>query len=225
MGSRIKILFMIWVLIALAGLVSASNMGFKLSYQLQTNTAGNNVNWVSLPYFNSYSKASDIVSDINNDCGPGSVTAVKRFDTINNLTITHIAALPTLNNFSINPGESYGVVVSTPCTWVIVGSHNNNYDPGGGSSILLKVNASGNNVNWVSVPYHTTLGKANDLCNEINNQNGMTVVTSIKIFDTATNLTTTHICALPVINNFTLDPGKGVAVVVNQNATWQPSHY
>ncbi len=228
MDRKVRILWMIFVGVMVAGLVSASNMGFKLSYQLQTNAAGKNINWVSLPYFNSFATAQDVLNDINNDCGAGNATSLIRFDTVNNQTITHTNGSVS-NNFTISAGEAYGVNVSSgsTCTWIIVGSHNNSFDPGGISSILLKKNAAGKNINWLSVPYHTTLSTAEDLCNEINNQNGATVVTSVIKFDTTNNQTITHTCG-SVSNNFSLDPGLGVAVNIDPNALnpiWQPSHY
>lgn len=216
MKDRKLWLFTIGAMAVLVGIAVASNMGFKLNYGLTTNAVGNNINWVSLPYFNNFTDANGIISDVNGDCGAGTATRIIRFDTASNSFVTQTPG--GKNNFALTAGTSYGVEVSNPCTWIIVGSHDDTYDPGGTNSVSLVTNATGNNINWVSVPYHTTSSTAQDLCTEV----GATA-TSIKYFDTANNSFTTVACGGK--NNFSLTPGLGVGVEVSANTTWNPSHY
>ena len=219
MKGRRLWLFMGGAVVVLAGLAMASNMGFKLNYTLQTNAAGNNLNWVSLPYFNNYTVAEDVVTDVDGDCGAGTVSNVKKFDPYNNSYTTHFPG-SSKNNFTIDTGISYGVKVSASCTWIIVGSHDDNYDPGGSSSVNLILSGGGISTdNWVSVPYHTTLSNAEDLCGEIGS-----TASSVRMFDTPNNSYTTHICG-STKNKFSLTPGLGVAVRVSSNTSWHPSHY
>jgi len=222
MTYKVKLLLIVCS-VFVAAIAIASNMGFKLNYNLVTNTAGNNVNWVSLPYFDNYSVAEDICTDINTvDCAAGTATSVKYFDTANNADVTHSCG-STKNNFNINAGISYGVFVSTSCTYKLVGSHDDSYDSTLGVSFLT--NAAGNNINRISVPYHTQAAAAENLCTEINSACS-NIVSSIKYFDTANNTDITHSCG-STKNNFSITPGTGYAAIVTAagSSCWHPSHY
>ncbi len=227
---KISIWFLAVGLLALSvGVAIASNMGFKLNYTLQTNTQNYNLNWVSLPFFywdvNSSGTitAEDIVADVDNDCGAGTTTSVRYFDTANGQYVSHSAG-STKNDFTISAGVGYAVEISASCTWTIVGSHDNSYDPGGANSISLVTNTQNYNLNWVSVPYHTQSATAEALCTEILNQNGGTGVTSVRYFDTANNIYVSHSCG-STKNDFSLNAGLGIAVEVSSALTWQPTHY
>jgi hypothetical protein len=82
------------------------------------------------------------------------------------------------------------------------------------------------NTNWVSIPYHTTLERSSELCREIDEQAGFTVVASVQRFDVPTNSIKTNPCSQLGHMNFALRPGEGYAVVpMADNVRWHPSHY
>jgi len=112
---------------------------------------------------------------------------------------------------------------STSCTYKLVGSHDDSYDSTLGVSFLT--NAAGNNINRISVPYHTQAAAAENLCTEINSACS-NIVSSIKYFDTANNTDITHSCG-STKNNFSITPGTGYAAIVTAagSSCWHPSHY
>jgi len=222
MTYKVKLLLIVCS-VFVAAIAIASNMGFKLNYNLVTNTAGNNVNWVSIPYFDNYSAAEDICTDINTvDCAAGTANSVRYFDTANNTDVTHSCG-STKNNFNIVAGQAYAVFVTTSCTYKLVGSHDDSYDSTLG--ISFSTNSAGNNVNWIAVPYHTQASLAENLCTEINTACS-NIVSSIRYFDVANNTDVTHSCG-STKNNFSITPGTGYAAFVTAAGSncWHPSHY
>jgi len=216
-------LFLVVCLVFVAAVAVGSNMAFKLNYTLLTNVDNNNINWVSLPYFDNYTVSEDVCVDINTvDCTM-LATSIAYFDTATNSTVTHTCGF-VKSYYNIFPGRGYAISVMTDaCTWKIVGSHNDAYDTTLGISFLT--NTYGNNINWVSVPYHSTATVAEGLCTQIN-ANCANIATSIASFDTATNSANTHGCGTTK-NNFSVAPGRAYAVSVSAagNSCWHPAHY
>lgn len=170
-----------------------SNVGFKIAIPLK---AGWN-NYVSLPFYNSYTNAASILADITG------ATKVSRWDNASN-SFQSWTGLGT--NFSVTPGEAYIVTVSANTTWVVVGSHN--------PSLALSMTAGYNN--YVSVPYHTTATNASTLLSQIPNG------TKVSRWDNASNSFQSW---TGLGTNFTLTPGEGVIVTVSGSAGWTPAHY
>jgi len=222
MSIKAKLFLVICSVFATAVAVG-SNMAFKLNYTLLTNTDSNNINWVSIPYFNYYTVAEDVCMDINTvDCTPVA-TNIGYFFTEINAHISHACGTPK-GNFNIFAGRGYAVsVMSDTCTWKIVGSHNDAYDTTSGVSFAT--NIDGNNINWIAVPYHSTAAKAEGLCTQIN-ANYANIATSVAYFDTATNSATTHACGSPK-SNFNIIPGRALALSVTAagSSCWHPAHY
>jgi hypothetical protein len=212
-----------------ASLAMASNTGFKLNYNLRWTAGYANTNWVSLPYFyhpdgnvnNSPQHAWDVCNDINATAGGSVVSFITKWDVINNIPVTNLCG-PILN-FDLDPGMAIGIVPTQDnVRYDIVGSHDDDFD--GSSQVTLRWQAGYANTNWISVPYHTTLSQAWDVCNELEAQNGGPVVSFITTWDVVNNIPITNLCG-PILN-FDLDPGLGIAVVPTQdNVTWNPTHY
>ena len=223
MTNKVKLL-LIFCSVFVAAVAIASNMGFKLNYNLVTNSAGNNINWVSIPYFDNYTAAEDVCTDINTvDCAAGTASSILYFDTANNSFVGHTCG-SSKNNFNIVAGSAYQIFVTTSCTFKLVGSHDDSYDSTNGVSFYS--NATGNNINWISVPYHTQSALAEALCTEINT-NCANIVSSITYFDTANNSFVGHTCGSSK-NNFNIVPGSGYQAFVTSasaGACWHPSHY
>jgi hypothetical protein len=69
MNIKIKLL-LVFGLVFVSAIAIGSNMAFELNYTLLTNT-DDNINWVSIPYFDNYFQSQNICDDINNvDCAP-----------------------------------------------------------------------------------------------------------------------------------------------------------
>jgi len=226
MSTRIKLLLVICS-VFVAAIAIGSNMGFKLNYTLMTNAAGNNANWIGVPYFyQTAPTANTICNDIGagaaGDCALGTATQVAFFDTAANSYTTYICGQK--GDFSLVPGRGYQVGVSVAgCTWKIVGSHDDSYDTTSGISFYA--NAAGNNGNWTAVPYHSTAPDSASLCTQINAACS-NIVTQIAYFDTAGNSYTTYICGQK--GSFNLVPGMSYQVGVNAASAancWHPAHY
>ncbi len=129
------------------------------------------------------------------------------------------------NNFAIQPGEGYTVVIAptaSPLTvpYIVVGSH----DP----ALGVVLDAPGDNgsltgTQVVAVPYHTTAANAEDLINEINAAGGVVASVSRKLRASDTPDIYTGFSG----NNFALQPGEAYTVVIaaGGGVTWIPSHY
>ncbi len=87
----------------------ASNMGFKINIQL---TAGYR-NFVALPYFNQYTDAGSLFTDIPN------CQSITRWDNPSGSWETWHGRG---TNFALNKGEALLVQVNSSSTWMVAGS-------------------------------------------------------------------------------------------------------
>ena len=170
-----------------------SNMGFKISIPL---TAGWS-NFVSLPYYTSYTDAASLFADIPN------VSAVSRW---NNSTGNWEDWTGSGTNFAVIPGEAYVVRVTTTGNWIVVGSHK----PALGLAMTQGYS------NFIAVPYHTTATNAQALLAQIPN------ATAISRWNNATGNWEDWTGAG---TNFPVTPGEGYVVRVSASASWTPAHY
>ena len=227
MTRRMKI-FLVSCSVFVAMMGIASNMGFKLVYTLQTNAESNNANWIALPYLYQTNPVSVTICDdiggwYSGDCPAGTATQVSYFNTANDATITH-GCTSNKANFNILPGRGYAVYVSNSCVWKIVGAHDDSYNSVKGISFYT--NIDNNNINWISLPYHSTSANATQICIELNAACSNTI-TQVSYFDTANDVTSTHSCSGNK-NAFNLLPGRALAIAVNSAPPancWHPSHY
>jgi hypothetical protein len=224
MSTKIKLLLIICS-VFVAAVAVGSNMGFKLNYALATNTDGNNINWVAIPYFNNYLSAAAMCTDINTvDCTAGLATSIAYFNTATNTYASFICG-GTKGDFNIQAAKGYAVSVSAnTCTWKLVGSHNDSYDTAP-TGVSFATNTDGNNINWVSVPYHSTSALASALCTEIKTACS-NIATSAAYFNTATNTYASFICG-GTKGDFNILPGRAIAVSVSAagSSCWHPAHY
>jgi hypothetical protein len=195
MRTKVLLGLAVAVMLIVSVATIGSNMGFKISIPL---TAGYN-NYVSIPYYNSYTNAGAIFSDVTG------ATQVKRWDNASGTFQSWNGTRGT--NFSVTEGEAYIITVSSTTNWVVVGSH----DP----SFALTLTAGYNN--HVSIPYHTTATNAGTLFSQI------TGVTQVKRWDNASG--TFQSWNGTRGTNFTLSPGEGLIVTVSGTGTWTPAHY
>jgi hypothetical protein len=187
------------------GVVLASNMGFKLVYQILTASGNSGTNWVGFPFNFPFANAQETFTDIPN------CDEVTRYVRSDDTYQTYFAGKGAIN-FPIDPGIGYLVKVSTDTNYVIVGSH----DPSYGVSLLTAAGNSG--TNWISVPYHTTATNAQELFTDIPNADEVTRY--VRSDDTYQ----TYFAGKGAIN-FPVSPGEGLLVKVSTDTTWTPSHY
>lgn len=179
--------------LAVGTLTLGSNMGFKISLALKAGYS----NYVSLPYYTSYTNAASLLADIPNS------TSVERWD---NPSGTFQVWTGRGTNFQISPGEAYIVNVSTDSTWVVLGSHN--------PSLALTLTAGYSN--YISVPYHSTATNAASLLAQIPN------ATAVERWD---NPSGTFEVWTGRGTNFPITPGEGYIVNVSTTTNWVPAHY
>jgi hypothetical protein len=188
------------ILIA-GGLVAASNMGFRWA---PTFTTTGTDYWISLPYKSSMQVANDVCAVVPN------ASLLSRFDPTSGTRLDWTCPFGT--NFPLTDGEGVFLRVTSSSSPVFVGSHDPEVTvPVGGFTVA-------NTDYFISVPYHTTAGVANDLCAEI------TSASLISRFNTASGIREDWTC--PFGNNFTIRLGEAVAVRVSQTGGgFVPAHY
>lgn len=193
--GKLWLAFVTVLALAVAPGTRASNIGFKIIIPL---TAGWN-NYVSLPYYNSYTNAASIFSDISG------CTLVSRWDNPTGAIQSWDGSRGI--NFLVNPGEAYIINVAATTTWLVLGSHN--------PALALNLTTGWNN--YVSIPYHTTATNASTLFSQIPH------CTLLSRWDNPTGAVQSWDGSRGV--NFTLTPGEGLIVNVSVTGSWIPPHY
>jgi hypothetical protein len=195
MKRNVLLLLAAVAVLAIGSAAIASNMGFKIAIPLTTGY----VNFVSLPYYNSYTNDNAMYSDIP------ACTGVKRYNNATGAWQSYTGGRTSL--FNITAGEAYAVTVSSSGNWIVVGSHN----PG------LALTLTTGYVNFVSVPYHTTATNDNALYSQI------TGCTGVKRYNNATGAWQSYTGGRTSLFNITA--GEGYVITVSGTTSWTPAHY
>ncbi len=207
--------------VILAGGLLASNMGFKLNYQLTYGQSGKNL--VALPFnrAGNVNAAKDLFFDIGTTANLASVQRLLKIsDTYQTYKGTATAPGP---NFALNPGEGYFVNLKPAQTvnYIAVGSD----APGVGFQLDGQGAASATGKNIYAMVYHFTGTTAKDLFFDI----GTTVDTASvqRLLNANDSYQTYKGTASAPGPNFLLKPGE--AYFVNMKAgvskSYVPSHY
>jgi hypothetical protein len=207
-------------MVVLAGGLMASNMGFKLNYQLVGQAVGVSATGsqtIALP-FNpqvGMTVAQHLMSDMA--LAPGTPQNLQKFlPTSDSFQLYTFGDHGGPNDFTLNPGEGYFVKVGADFNYIIVGSH----DP----SAVVTLNPSGvggsaTGSNLIAPPYHTTATNALELFQELgsaqNLQRFLPLTDSFELYDFSN------------FNNFAIQPGVAYFAKVGGGGPvgWQPSHY
>jgi len=209
------------VVVLVAGGLMASNMGFKLAYQLdQLAVTGSGQNTMALPFNQqtSLATASNLAADINASQVGTPVVSINRL----------VRATDTLQtyppqDFALVGGEGLIVALNAngglPVNYVVVGSH----APGLVVPLLGQLNpASATGTNLFAYPYHAVAGSASALETEIELlQTG--AVASISVLVRANDTLTTYPPA-----DFALQPGKAYFIGLEAAAldiAYVPAHF
>jgi hypothetical protein len=193
-----------------------SNMGFKISIPLAAFSAGANdgLNWVALPYYNSYADAAAVFADV-----PG-CAEVDLYDPLTQTVRIYDGGF-NLDNFAVSTSgqlidaQAILVKVVANANWVVVGSHSPSMQ------MTLSAFSAGTNdgLNWRSIPYHTTAADALTLFSQIPN------VAELDLYDPTTQTVRIYDGGFNV-DNFPITPGVGILIKVTaSSSTWAPAHY
>lgn len=206
---RIKCFAVMFVaVILIASMVSASNMGFKLTMNLVNTGAAQN--WFSLPYHNSYANAGAIYNDI----GAAPTASVSRWNAATSSFETWNGRIGT--NFVVTSGEGYLATMASGTSWVVVGSH----DPG----YSVPVTNAGAAQNWLSVPYHTTSVTAGNWITELEaDLGGATAINTVSRWNSATSSFETYNGRIGT--NFAITAGEAYLATATASGSWTPEHY
>jgi hypothetical protein len=211
------------IVLLVAGVVVASNMGFKLNKPLEgpgTNGSASGTQDVALPFNQQTSlvNASHLHADIIASGGTG--VSVSRFNPQTDALLTY-AGVTTESDFALTPAEGYRVKLSNTINYIIVGSH----DPG------LVVNLDGPGTNGsasgsqlYAYPYHSTANSASQLRDEILAQAGGAAILSISRFNPQTDALLTY-AGVTTESDFALTPGEAYIVKTSVDIAYVPSHY
>jgi len=216
MTKRTIVLALIVAVVA-AGGIFASNMGFKLNYQLLAPGAGSNsgTSTIALPY----NAQSGIVnaSDLQNDIGFAAVANVQLFDEATDGLTSFTGRKGGGPDFPLVAGDANFIKMISAVDYIVVGSH----DPS--LSVSLEAAGAGSNsgTNFFSYPYHSTSGLASELQNDI----GFAAVANVQNFDPATDSLTSYTGRKGGGPDFSLNPGTGYFIKMISDVLYVPSHY
>lgn len=207
------------IAIAVAFTASGSNMGFKKGFNFPP-TGGENLNWISLPYFYGSTDAEGLCRDLG---GASRVARVVRWDEASSSYVSYTCGGKT--PFPLEKGIAYGVVNAPDQTInaAIVGSHDNSF-------VFNIPPTAGSNLTWVSIPYHHNIPNhpgtpagidAEDLCRDI----GSTKVQAIVRWDEPTSSYVSYTCGSGSPFPITVGTGYGIINAPGQTIMWRPPHF
>jgi len=205
-----------------AGVLVASNMGFKLNYTLDHTGAAakTGLNTLALP--DNRQTGIGTAKNLMDDIGFASVQEIRRFvKSADNFAIYNgRAPTPSSANFSLTAGEGYYVKMRTATNYIVVGSD----DPSLTYSFNnTQVGVAKTGLNFYAFNYHQTAATAKQLMDDI----GFASVQEIRRFvKSADNFAIYNGRApTPSSANFGLTPGEGYYVKMRTTAIYAPSHY
>ena len=183
----------------------------KITYNLEKG-AITGVNWISLPNTNlPITNADELIKDIQN------CTKVAWWNSTSQKAESYSEVpFPPFyvgTNFEIKPARGYEVAVTADTSWTVVG-----WIPPICPLKLKKGAISG--VNWICMPFNTTIDDADGLIKDIQN------CTKVAWWN-ATSQKAESYSEVPfppyyVGTNFEVKPAKGYEVAVTDNTTWMP---
>jgi len=198
-----------------------SNMGYKFDKYVNENPGvTSDRNWTSLPWHSEYTTVSDLTIDLSPSGNP--------LIEINNLrddqlyeNYTYIPGFGWLGtDFLISSGRGYELVTNTDTDVILVGSN----DPDG----LVNLNENSGAVsdrNWTSIPYNAIYNTVSGITTEYS-PSGNPLIEINNLRDDQLYENYTYIPGFGWLGtDFSISPGRGYELVVNTDATWNPTEY
>jgi hypothetical protein len=201
----------------------ASNMGFKLNYQLLQAGGGlslSGTNTIALP--DNRQTGMNDAKNLMDDIGLASVDNIQRFVKTTDTFGIYTGRVPqtAANNFSLVSGEANMVKMRTTTNYIIVGSD----DPALTYTFNnTTVGVSKTGLNFYAYNYHQTAATAKQLMDDV----GLASVDNIQRFVKTTDTFGIYTGRVPqtAANNFNLTPGEGYMVKMRTTTVYTPSHY
>lgn len=218
-----------------AGESAYSTMVFSSKQNYSYNNSLANTNWISMPYNSIYTKASDIVNDIEGGTDSG------RNQKINTVTLWSASTQDVISykynsslakwvgtDFDINPGDGISLILSGSTQnfdWTIAGSDVQ-------AQKTFTLNVGGGNRNWLSIPYSTKFINASDIVNDLEGSVGTNTnqkINSIGVWDPATQNVNSYFYDSNLGswngNDFVINPGDGILINLSggsNSVNWTP---
>lgn len=201
----------------------ASNMGFKLNYGLENDSDGTGPrtgqNSLALP--DNRQSGLNTSIDLMNDIGFASTASVSRYIKATNGFELYTGRKGTPNaNFNLASGEAYFVSMSTPVSYIVVGSD----DPAITYALTPDTDGTGpiTGQNFFAYNYHQTAATSIALMNDI----GFASTASVARYIKASNGYELYTGRKGSPNaDFPLVPGEGYFVSMSAAVNYAPSHY
>lgn len=212
-----------------AGGLFASNMGFKLNYQLTGPGAFpvNGTNTISLPY-NQQSgllSAEDLGNDVGgfNAGGGGPVLQVAKYIKATDGIQSYTGGTGTDPDFGLDPGVGYRIQVNTDTSYIIVGSHKPGFAVALTGPGAFPVNGS----NDYSYPYHSTSTTSQELGNDVGgfSAGGGGPVLQVAKYVKSTDGLQSYTGGTGTDPDFALIAGEAYVIQVNTDVNYVPSHF
>jgi hypothetical protein len=211
--------------IAAAGGLLASNMGFKLNYQLLAAASGVSATGkqqLALPYFRQTGINDSL--QLMLDIGSGSVlpvTSVARFNKATDTYTTYTGRMGSAAIFPLVSGDGYLVSMNSNVNYIIVGAH----DPSLAYSLQAAspgVSATGKNL--YAPPYNIVATNSLGIMLDIGGGSVLPVA-NVARFNRATDTYTTYTGRMGSAAIFTLVPGDAYLISMNSTVPYIASHY
>jgi len=196
----------------------ASNMGFKLNYQLLQATGGVSLDGTStLALPDNRQTGLNDAKNLMDDIGFANILSVQKFIRSDNSLQSYTGRKGSLAAFALAAGEGYRVKMSTTVNYIIVGSD----DP------TLAYNLSGPGVGVLdgtsqfAYNYHQTATDAKALMDDI----GFANILSVQKFIRSDNSLQSYTGRKGSLAAFALVPGDSYRVKMSTTVNYIPSHY
>jgi len=209
------------------GLAIGSNMGFKFNAQIVAGVGASPKfdNWLSLPDNSPYVKANNVCTSLGLTSTGLNATrgVVSRLISSTGGFSNYTCGAATIGAFTLVKGEAIKIRNNVTINSIVVGAD----DPSNTIPIQAGAGASPKFDNWVSVPYHTTAVKANDLCTDM----GLTATGAnasrgvVSRLIASTGGFSNYTCGAATIGAFTVTVGEGIKVRNNAVKSWLASHF
>jgi len=209
------------------GLAIGSNMGFKFNAQIVAGAGASPKfdNWISLPDNSPYVKANNVCTSLGlTSTGVNSTRGVvSRLISSTGGFANYTCGAATVGAFTLVKGEAIKIRNNVTINAIVVGAD----DPSNTIPIQTGAGASPKFDNWVSVPYHTTAVKANDLCTDmgltstgVNSTRGV-----VSRLIASTGGFGNYTCGAATVGAFAVTVGEGIKVRNNAAKSWLASHF
>ncbi len=190
-----------------------STMGVKKTFTFTHQPINSNIQWFSLPYISSYTRASDIVAEL----GSTRIDVVGKWDPVNQRAVVYYYARGQWRgtDFTIGAGDGLYLSIRQSFQWNITGTDRNV------SLNFIPNPAPKTNVFWTGIPYTGIYSKASDIANELTSSR----IHEVGLWNPATQTSFRWYWdgSMWAGVDFTFEPGAGIYLIIISGFTWTPT--